>query len=439
MPRVAIERGIVDALINEVLEELGDFVLLPPAEPGLLETTAAPVPVAAWSGLAPLLDYDDGLSGFGLPTGGGVADFKGPTPALPAGARTALLERLAKELPPTAGASPTGWRAGDAVGSTLGRLIDGAEGRPETRPIVIRAWYEPDPTAPIELLQRLVAMIKEAGLTPDRRPRGLVIACPEDLPPDLPDRMAREDIAAHWWWGVLGHLDTATVVATARPPVESTADQHLLLETVTQATVTEVCGPFLDVAAELATVWDGVPETLPDSLSRVVRSPPSTESTVLEGRRGLGRRPHETLIPEWNTGLVDGWAGRVRQHPALELCSSHVLLTRTWLAQNHALLPLLDNAREAFTSLVRERARVPLTVLTERYGPRAKAPGESRTDTLASMEIGALWGAHLHGDIALRRTERERLHTLWTARNRLAHRTPLSGSDLRRLAAVLSG
>ncbi|WP_426368137.1 hypothetical protein [Streptomyces sp. E-08] len=38
---------------------------------------------------------------------------------------------------------------------------------------------------------------------------------------------------------------------------------------MTQATVVEVCGPFLDLAARLAVKWDGLPDGLPAHLLRL--------------------------------------------------------------------------------------------------------------------------------------------------------------------------
>jgi hypothetical protein len=450
-----------DTLLDELLHELGDFLLLPPADLDRTVTSLPPPsalsPAPRWSGLAPLLDYDDGLSDFGFP-----ARDRAPTepevpataPASPAESLAELLERLAKELPAAPGQSDPGSdvsdgadspTAQDTTGDVLARLTGGADGHPETRPITVRAWCEPAPTAATHMLRRLVATAKEAGLPPAQRPRALVIATAEDLPTDLPDQLAREDIAVHWWWGAMGRLDTETVVALTRPPVSRTANRHQLIEAVARATVTEVCGPFLEVAAALADRWDGRPETLLDELSHAVVGTSLTD-TPPPGRdqtRGSVHRPDQLLLAAWSTGTVDSWDGRLRHHPRHDLAHEHVVATRIWLAQNHALLPLLDDAREDFTATVRQRTRVPLSQLADRYGPRPvgssgdPAPGNGTAYALAALELGAMWGAHLNGDIALTRPERERLRTFWDARNRLAHRTPLDESRLQRLVTEL--
>ncbi|MDX2680009.1 hypothetical protein [Streptomyces soliscabiei] len=110
-----------------------------------------------------------------------------------------------------------------------------------------------------------------------------------------------------------------------------------------------------------------------------------------------------------------------------------------WLAQNHVLLPLLDDARDQFTTTVRLRARVPLARLAQDYGPRlepAAAP-EPADSAVAMMELGAMWSAHCDGVITLSPAERRRLRVLREARNRLAHRVPLDGDRLRRLVEEL--
>ncbi|MER6140835.1 hypothetical protein ABT174_12325 [Streptomyces sparsogenes] len=288
-------------------------------------------------------------------------------------------------------------------------------------------------------------MPKEAGLPPDRRPRALVVASTEDLPTGLPDRLAREEIeeiAVHWWWGATSRLDTATVVALARPLPASATERRHLHEAVAQATITEVCGPFLDVAAALASRWhDGRPETLTPTLRGVIADLPAAAVPPqrAEGIRHPGRRPDERLLAAWNAGTVDSWDGTLRRHPGYDLTHEQAVAARVWLAQNQVLLPLLEDARDQFTATVRLRARVPPTRLAQDYGPR-RGPGtapEPVDSAVAMMELGAMWSAHCDGAIALTPAERRRLRTLREARNLLAHRVPLDGSRLQLLVEEL--
>ncbi|MFP8959958.1 hypothetical protein ACLIYP_05185 [Streptomyces nanhaiensis] len=452
LPRKMLEGpdSPAEHLFGELLNELYDFVLLPSDDLGGPSPVRPRVPAQAtaphsglWSGLAPVLDYDDGLADlFSAAPVSGPAEPETAT-SLPteAGALADLLERLAKEL--GLQADGTEETDDDMAGDVLACLTGGRNGPAETRPVIVRAWREAVPSAVGHLLRRLVATGKEAGIPPARGPRALMVASTEDLPPGLPGQLAREDIAVHWWWGATGRLDAATVVALARPPLKSALDRHHLYESVTQATITEVCGPFLDVAAALATRWqDGRPETLPDALRDVLADSPVPDGDLLgaaEGTRKPARHPDESLLPAWNAAIVDSWEGRLRHHPGHDLQREHAVASRIWLAQNQVLLPLLDDARERFAATVRSRARISLQRLAEEYCPRRgpDAITESPGALIETMELGAMWGAHRDGAIALTFRERRHLRTLREARNLLAHRTPLDGDQLHRLIMEL--
>ncbi|WP_151773503.1 hypothetical protein [Streptomyces abyssomicinicus] len=458
-----------EELLDEVLHELGDHVLLPPAGTGDTDPPTADVwlppqrtapDAARWSGLAPVLDYDDGLGDlFGPtpPTAPGTG-APAPWPATPAPpplrtgsgrraggpseveALAGLLERLAKELNLQGGTTDGD---GDEEGDVLTRLVRGRSGRPETRPVVVRGWRESAPSATGHLLRRMVAVTKEAGLPPGRGPRALVVATTDDLPPGLPGQLVREDVAVHWWWGVTGRLDTATVVALSRPPLDSPLARRQLYEAVAQATIAEICGPFLDIASTLAARWiDGRPETLPDALREVLEAVPVPEASLLAGQnlaRGPGAHPDEALLPAWNAAAVESWDGRLRRHPAHCLDNEHAMASQVWLAQNHVLLPLLDAARERFADVVRANARIPLQRLAEQYGPRRDLDegGVPPSTLIETMEVGAMWGAFRDGAIALTQRDRRHLRILREARNLLAHRTPLDGEGLQTLIKEL--
>ncbi|MEU6158235.1 hypothetical protein [Streptomyces sp. NPDC047130] len=443
---------VSERLLDELLHELDEFVLLPPADGDVHTPDAAPAtpPVPAprtapdatlWSGLAPVLDYDDGLGGLftSVPSSGAVTRSQPTRAPTEAEALADLLERLAKEL--HFGQGTVG--DDDTAGDVLLRLVKGPTGVPETRPVVVRGWREPAPTATGHLLRRVVAVAKEAGLPPGSRPRALVLATTRDLPPGLPGQLAREDVAVHWWWGVTGRLDTATVVALSRPPLDSSLEQNQLYEAVAQATITEICGPFLSVAASLAVRWeDGRPETLPAALREAVADhpvPERSEANASDATRVSGPRPDEALLPAWNLSAVDSWDGRLRRYPDHCLESRHAMESHVWLAQSHVLLPLVDASRERFATVVRANARIPLQRLAEQYGPRRDLDdGQVPTSTLIdTMELGAMWGAYRDGAIVLSPQDRRHLRILRAARNHLAHRTPLSGDELRRLIAEL--
>ncbi|MCZ2526186.1 hypothetical protein [Streptomyces sp. HB2AG] len=452
LPRKMLEGpdSPADHLFDELLNELHDFVLLPSDDPDGPPPVRprAPARVAVpdsglWSGLAPALDYDDGLADLfsAAPVSGPAEPETVPAPPTEAEALADLLERLAKEL----GLQSDGAQeSDDTAGDVLARLAGGRNGPTETRPVIVRAWREAVPSATGHLLRRLVATGKEAGIPPARGPRALVVASTEDLPPGLPGQLARENIAVHWWWGATGRLDTATVVALARPPLKSVLDRQHLYESIVQATVTEVCGPFLDVAAALAARWqDGRPETLPDALHDVLADSPVPDGGLpetTEGARNPARRPAESLLPAWNAAAVDSWEGRLRHHPGHDLQREHAVASRVWLAQNQVLLPLLDEARERFAATVRSRARIPLQQLAEEYCSRRGTDAvvtESPDSLIETMELGAMWGAHRDGATALTPKERRHLRVLREARNLLAHRTPLDGDRLHRLIMEL--
>lgn len=442
---------VADSLLSELLHELGDFILLQEGarRPETPTAGAAELNVAYWSGLAPMLDYDDGMSGFGS----SAVAVRVPTverPATPAESLAELLDRLGGGLaqPSAEGLPPSTDRAvSSSADEVLARLVGKTGDSPELRPIIIQAWREATPLAAAGLLRRLAATAKEAGLPTAQRPRALVVATTEDLPPELPDQLGREEIAVHWWWGAIGRLDTATVVAVNRPPVHSSVGGRQLLEAVVQATIIELCGPFLDVAAVLAEDWNGSPETLVGSLRR------AAGATVVDDRHQLGRRegvggpggrPGRQELASWSSGLLDNWDGHVRCHPAGEVAHAQTVTTRVWLAQHHALLPRLDDAREAFTEVVRRRARMPLEQLVHQYGSQhgvearnGRREGDAGA-TLAAMELGSMWGAHMNGDIILEKNERRRLRILWESRNRLAHRTALDEVRLRDLVTELA-
>ncbi|MGE7384320.1 hypothetical protein ACQKM2_02285 [Streptomyces sp. NPDC004126] len=214
-----------------------------------------------------------------------------------------------------------------------------------------------------------------------------------------------------------------------RPRPSGPAARHQLFEAVAQATVVEVCGPFLDLAARLAVEWDGLPDGLPAHLLRLTDGP-EPDRVPVPGPRGAEPtaaplHPNASLRAEWDRGRIDRWDGRLRRRPQAEAEREHGVRTLVWLAQNHALLHLIDDARERFTEVIGVRSRISVTELAARYGPRAE------------MELGAMWRAHLQGHVRLGQPEADRLRTLRASRNKLAHRTALDNTSLEALVHVL--
>ncbi|RZU18075.1 hypothetical protein EV567_2997 [Streptomyces sp. BK239] len=434
-----------EALLDELLHELADFVLVPaPGDVvarGDLARSAPPSPPpvrsSLWGGMDPILDYDDGLAAFSTARTGSTAVAPHPAAVAPPRAASApevqseepgvdsLADRIVKEL---GDAGSGGSRERTGIEGLLD-LLTTAGGSAMTRVIVVRGWEEAAPTAATDLLRRLSATVKAAGLPPGHRPRLLLLSGSTGLPVELPEQIAREDTGVHWWWGALGRLDTATVVAMARPCPSGPAARRQLLEAVAQATVVEVCGPFLDLAARLAVEWDGLPDSLPAQLGRLTAGPVADRSPVPGPRRreptAAPPHPNPSLRAEWDLGTLDRWEGRLRRRPGGAADHEHSVRTRVWLAQNHALLPLLDEAREQFTEVIRARSRVSATELAALYGRRAE------------MELGAMWRAHLQGHVRLTLAEADRLRTLWMSRNKLAHRTALDNAALESLIHVL--
>lgn len=393
-----------------------------------------PGPGPLWSGQPPVLDIDDSfLTGM-------MASIFGADPAdSPASAAPVPRPRVAPDRVRDVEARLESLLPGESAGSVYHRLTtDHADGCV----YVLDAADEKDPEALAQLLLRLTAAAKAAGLTPDQRPRLLVIATPDDLPPAYPDRLRGEDVAVHWWWGALGRLDTAAVTAVNRPLRDRAAltGRHRIEEVLVQATVVEVCGPHLDLAAELARSWNGRPESLPAALSSAcaaTRVPVPDPTTPAPHGGGLAQQPPAALHPRWNAGAVDSWDGHLRPHPADS--SGATLDKLVWLAQNRTLLPLIDDAREALAIQVLPTATLPADELLAVYGTdRTGATGTGTTERLRSLELGRLVAARRDGRLRFTDAQAKTLIVLYNARNLLSHRSHLGGATLDRLFDQLS-
>lgn len=217
-----------------------------------------------------------------------------------------------------------------------------------------------------------------------------------------------------------------------------------IAEAVTQACIVEVCGPYLALAATLATLWDGRPESLRTALATACDTHPATtgyQAPATHRPGALAHQPPDALRAQWNNGTIDAWDGHLRPHPAT-LCSVgnntelHKLL---WVAHSRTLLPLIDDAREALAAQVLPTATVSNDQLLRLYAPGPIANGSASTDDkLHAMELGQLLSAKANGHLHFTAQQSAALYTLRNARNLLAHRRHLPGSTLELLLTKLS-
>ncbi|MEU8922385.1 hypothetical protein AB0D10_15825 [Kitasatospora sp. NPDC048545] len=407
------------------------------------ERLAAAAEEPLWSGQLPVLDIDDDFV-TGVMAAAFGTDSPAPAPFVPR-ARTApdRARGIEARLEGLLDSHPTGTLRDVYQRLTTGPHTDGCV-------YVVDATREDDPEAVAHLLLRLPAAAKEAGLPPHQRPRLLVAATPDHLPAAYPDRLGSEDIAVHWWWGALSRIDTAAVATVNRPRRSRSAltGRGRIEEAVALATVVEVCGPYLDHAAHLATHWDGRPDTLRHALAAACAThPPATAAAPTTHRTGgLSGRPPSSLRDPWNAGAVDSWDGHLRAHPAAVLAAGaeRSLDKLVWLAQSRTLLPLIDDAREALVTAVLPSARLPADRLAVSYGPERRSQpvaAATTTDTaelLRGMELNMLARARRDGHVRLTLPQSARLAVLLDARNCLSHREPLRTEPLARLYEHLS-
>ncbi|MEV7174158.1 hypothetical protein AB0O18_31235 [Streptomyces sp. NPDC093224] len=435
-------------LLSAVIGDRTHWLRIPPPgtlpEPGPDEPEEEPGP--QWSGQPAVLDLDDTFLTDLMTAAFGADAVR--TPLSPrARPRTTpdrvkgIEARLDSLLPSR---TPDSDPMTDDVYRRL--TVDYADGRT----YVLNATDEDDPDALARLLLRLPATVKAAGLAPAQRPRLLVVATSDRLPATTPDQLARDDVAVHWWWGALGRLDTASVTAVNRPSPSRAAVGYgptgptRIAEAVTQASIVEVCGPHLVLAATLATLWDGRPESLRATLATAcdthLATPGYQRPTAHRGG-ALAHQPPDALRAEWNDGAIDAWDGHLRPHPAT-LCATgnttelHKLL---WVAHSRTLLPLIDDARESLAAQVLPTATVSDEQMLRLYGSGPATVGNAGMhDMLHALELGQLLSAKTNGHLHFTTQQSATLHTLRNARNLLSHRRYLPGTTLDLLLTKLS-
>ncbi|MYT81080.1 hypothetical protein YW3DRAFT_04182 [Streptomyces sp. MnatMP-M77] len=436
-------------LLRAVLGDRTHWQRIPPPdklpEPAAYEPEDDPGP--QWSGQPPILDLGDTFltdlmtAAFGTDAVLTPLSPRSRPPSTTLDRVKGIEARLDSLLPARVpGSDPT-------IDDVYRRLtVDHADGCI----YVLNATEEDDPDALARLLMRLPSSVKAAGLAPEQRPRLLVAATTDRLPATTPDQLARGDVAVHWWWGALGRLDTASVTAVNRPLLSRAAASYgptgrtHIAEAVTQASIVEVCGPHLVLAATLATLWDGRPESLRITLATACGSHPTapTPQPPTAHRTGaLAHQPPDALRAQWNTGTIDAWDGHLRHHPAT-LCTVEngtELDKLLWVAHSRTLLPLIDDAREALAAQVLPTATVSDEQLLRLYGPDlATTRNASTFDRLHAMEIGQLLSAKTNGHLRFTTQQSAALYTLRNARNLLSHRQYLPSTTLDLLLTKLS-
>lgn len=210
----------------------------------------------------------------------------------------------------------------------------------------------------------------------------------------------------HWWWGVLGRIDT-TIVASSAAGIDA---DPVLVESVV-----EVAGHDLSIAAELADGWDGSMQSLLALLPPLVDR---CEDTVDLVHYGGGRTiaPPRALRDAWHDGAVDAWDRYPSFRSPRALSSAQrktVLETRLWRAQLRELMPFIDEERQRLEEWVRG------------------IPKEIEPDY--PVEIGKLSWIVKYDRLVRKAASQGRRDTaewLRVARNRLAHRSTLSPDEV---------
>ncbi|MER7010809.1 hypothetical protein ABT324_05200 [Saccharopolyspora sp. NPDC000359] len=308
--------------------------------------------------------------------------------------------------------------------------------------LVVCGWRERDRDSLAEVLVRLTSLVKEEGLPPAHRPRLLLATRERDLPLATWDRLDQMTTRIRWWWGVVGRLDTAVVVATARPRFGSsgsTSHVSALRELVAIDVITEVAGPDLRLAEYLAISWDGLVSSLGDSIEVSAREFGGEFQLGGELPRRGGNRPPYELRRAWRLGMADLWEHQVRVSPTAHRPkrTGTGLDAMIWRGQNRALMPILDEYRGRVEQVFRDRAsRAVLADVTQQERPRGVASQPPRRSVL---ELGAMAWAVANKRVRLPRADNELLFSLLDVRNSLAHLQPITDDEVERLANALAG
>ncbi|MER6991627.1 hypothetical protein ABT337_15265 [Saccharopolyspora hirsuta] len=425
MPDEFVDNGLADELLDELANNHDSLHVPEPEGPPCGGETAAIAPIRARHPTNDLPPWArDAFSD--------LADFDAPaSPVVAADARTtSVAERIAQLL--------------DLETDEHSDEVHAVVSEPQLRGkvLVVCGWRERDRDSLAKVLTRLTSLVKEEGLQPAHRPRLLLASRERDLPPAALDRLDQMTTRVRWWWGVVGRLDTAVVVATARTKFAnrtSATRVSALREVVAIDVITEVAGPDLQLAEHLATSWDGMVSSLGDSIEVSARDF-GVDDLRHEGElpRHSGHRPPYELRRAWRLGLADLWEHQLRVSPAAHRPGRNGigLNAMIWRGQNRALMPIVDEYRGRLEQVFRDRAsRAVLADMTQQDRLRKVAPQPRRS----VLELGSMAWAVSSKRVRLPRTENELLFSLLDVRNSLAHLQPITDDEIERLAHALPG
>ncbi len=412
VPDDLVQRGDADTLLN-VLAARSDSIRM--AKPEFTGELRVPSPTArpetsVRTSSVPSWDQDR----FGL------LDLDEPRMALPVPeeSRTTVVERLLAAL------------EGEHTGDTVRDLATADSLR--NRVIVISGWDEPDVAEAGTFLVQLTAMVKEQGIPPEQRPRLLLAVRERDLTASLLDRIDPVTTQVHWWWGAVGRLDTAVVVAASRAVRDwrvPSSSAERVREYVVNEVLSEVAGPDLTLAASLAAAWDGRISTLRPLLGVLAYDfeHESASGNSARWQKAGSHRPPREMRELWRLGAADLWDGQVRISPALpDAAAGGVDLDAlVWRGQNRALMPIIDEQRARLEQIVHARASrtALLQLAAESRAKRRGATGSSRAQD--PLELATMHRLDNTGGVTFDRSDRTLLHNARKIRNQLAHLQPL--------------
>ena len=227
-----------------------------------------------------------------------------------------------------------------------------------------------------------------------------------------------------WWWGRIARWDVAAYVAGSST-FPGASDAGVLAD-VRAESIVEVARWDLDLAERLADRWAGDPDELPILLAGKCQDRPPDDWNGARAREAGTRadwddlRPPDELCGLWDDRQLDRWHGRP-SGSGYSLAATQASLSRAvWAAQARVLLPWVEERRSALLYRVKEtlgNGRF-ADLLHRRFTPPVQPDGSIEIgvlDRLVNMTLGS-------SEPELRDASRH----LRTARNLLAHMTPLT-------------
>lgn len=322
----------------------------------------------------------------------------------------------------------------------IGTIVLAPEAR--ERVLIVRGWREPNRDELADVLSRLTAMVKERGRLP-HFPRLLIVARDGDIPQSTLRHLDAVTAGIHWWWGAIHRADTSVVVASSLTGGQLHAPrstQTQLRRMVASEVITEVCGPDLVFASELAMRWDGLMESLHHHITELaVELSLDVTGDVSASNKApkFVTRPPQELRAAWRSGAVDQWEHETRVSlGARDTAKDTVMLDRlVWRAQNRVLMPLIDESRARLERIFLSRAgKDVLRGLAEQERDR-RSPRRSEQQP---FEIGTMYHAVRSQKVRLPDKDRECLYLLRDIRNALAHLRPITDRELDEFATVVT-